>query len=99
MDRFQVIFQDPALSSEEFINDRPVIFVNHIEDKLYVKDLINRANQLSFISMQGQIVNSIDGISSHTLENGFNISNLKNGVYIVRIKTDEKIINKKILIN
>ncbi len=43
-DRFQVIFQDPeALSTEEFINDNTLIYVNQPEAKLYVKQLTEQA--------------------------------------------------------
>ncbi len=39
-DRFQVIFQDPeALSTEEFLNNTTLIYVNQPEEKLYVKSV------------------------------------------------------------
>ncbi len=97
--RFQVILRDPTLSNEEFTNEKAVIYINQNEDKLYVRDLFNRATQLSFLNMLGQTVTSYNGISNQTLEKGINISDLNSGVYVVSIKTDDITINKKVLIN
>jgi len=100
MNRFQVIFQDPALSNEDFTEDKTVIYVNQNEGKLYVRDLFEKVAQLSLINMLGQTAVLYTGINNQTLENGINISDLNTGVYIVRIKTDNKIsIDKKVIIN
>ena len=54
-DRFQVIFQDPAvLSTEEFLNDTTLIYVNQPEEKLYVKQLTEQAKEFSITNMLGQ---------------------------------------------
>jgi len=99
--RFQIVFQNPStLATEEFTHDNTLIFVNQLEDKLYVKSLSNQAKQLSMINMLGQSVRSYNAVNNQTLENGVDISNLNSGVYIVSIQTENNIsIDKKVIIN
>jgi len=99
MDRFQVIFQDPALSNEEFTQDKPSIYVNQTEDKLYAKQLISQVRELTIFSMLGQRIKSIKSINNQILERGIDISDLSSNLYVVSIRTDNKSINKKVLIN
>ena len=100
MNRFQVIFQDPALSNEDFTEDNTVVHVNQNEGKLYVRDLFEKVTQLSLINMLGQTAVSYTGINNQTLKNGINISDLNTGVYIVRIKTDNNLSqDRKVIIN
>ena len=98
--RFQVIFQDPTLSNEEFIYEKVVIFINQWEDKLYVKDLTNQAKQLNMTNLLGQNAKIFNKIDNQTLENGVDISNLNSGVYIVSIQIkNNRSIDKKVIIN
>ncbi len=100
MDRFQVIFQDPTLSNEDFTEDKTVIYVNQNEGKLYVRDLFEKVSQLSLINMLGQTAVSYTGINNQTLENGINISDLNTGVYIVHIETYNNLSrDRKVIIN
>ncbi len=100
MDRFQVIFQDPTLSNEDFTEDKTVIYVNQNEGKLYVRDLFEKVSQLSLINMLGQTAISYSKINNQTLENGINISDLSPGVYIVHIETYNNLSrDKKVIIN
>jgi hypothetical protein len=101
MDRFQVIFQDPAaLSNEEFTNNNSLVYVNPIEDKLYAKSLINQAVQLRIVNMLGQNVKSYHSINNQELENGIDISDLNPGIYMVSILTDNNnSMNKKVIVN
>ncbi len=100
-DRFDIIFKaTETLGNEEFTKDNTLIYVNQLEDKLYVKALSNQAKQLSMTNMIGQTVKSFNTINNQTLENGINISGLSSGVYIVSIQTDNNIsIDKKVIIN
>lgn len=99
MNRFQVIFQDPALSNEEFSQDKPLLYVNQKEDKLYAKQLISQATELTIFNMLGERIKSINSINNQILERGIDISDLSSNVYVVSIRTDGKSINKKVLIN
>jgi hypothetical protein len=100
MDRFQVIFQDPALSNIEFIQDKSFVYVNQTEEKLQVRNLHIDANQVSIINLLGQTVSSHKGINNQTLENGIDISALNSGIYLVRILTDNNnSIVKKVIVN
>ncbi len=100
-DRFQVIFQDPAaLSTEEFITDNTLIYVNQPEQKLHVKQLTDQAKELSISNMLGQRIKYINSVNNQTLENGIDISDLSSGIYIISIKTENDLsIDKKVIIN
>ncbi len=100
-DRFQVIFQDPAaLSTEEFISDNTLIYVNQPEQKLHVKQLTYQAKELSISNMLGQRIKYINSVNNQTLENGIDISDLSSGIYIISIKTENDLsIDKKVIIN
>lgn len=98
--RFQIVFQDPStLSNEEFISDKTLIYVTQTENKLYVKSLTYRAKQLNVTNQLGQTAKTYNSVTNQTLENGIDLTDLSSGVYFVNIKTDEKSINKKVLIN
>jgi hypothetical protein len=100
VDRFQVIFQDPALSNIEFIQDKSFVYVNQTEEKLQVRNLHIDANQVSIINLLGQTVSSHKGINNQTLENGIDISALNSGIYLVSILTDNNnSIVKKVIVN
>jgi hypothetical protein len=99
-DRFKVVFQDPAaLSTEEFVTDNTLIYVNQPEEKLYVKQLSDQAKGVNLINMLGQTVKSFDNIDNQTLENGISIKSLNSGVYVVSIKSKKnQIVDKKIVV-
>jgi len=100
VDRFQVIFQDPALSNIEFIQDKSFVYVNQTEEKLQVRNLHIDANQVSIINLLGQTVSSHKGINNQTLENGIDISAFNSGIYLVSILTDNNnSIVKKVIVN
>ena len=100
-ERFQVIFQDPeALSTEDFTTDNTLIYVNQLEDKLYVKQLDEQVKQLSITNLLGQTIKTYNTINNQTLENGINISGLSSGVYVISITTEKnQAINKKVIVN
>lgn len=101
MNRFQVIFQDPAaLSNEEFTANNTLIYVNPIEEELYAKSLKDQAIRLRIVNLLGQNVKSYRSITNQALENGIDISNLNPGIYMVSIFTDNNnSIDKKVIIN
>jgi hypothetical protein len=100
-DRFKVVFQDPsALSTEEFMSDNTLIYVNQPEQKLHVKQLTDQAKELSISNMLGQRIKYINSVNNQTLENGIDISGLSSGIYIISIKTENDLsIDKKVIIN
>ena len=100
-DRFDIVFQSgETLSNEEFTNDNTLIYVNNIEDMLYVKGLSNQAKQLNITNMLGQTIKTYANITTQQLQNGINISSLSTGVYVVSVQTENNLtIDKKIIIN
>jgi hypothetical protein len=100
-DRFDVVFKaSETLATEEFTNDNTLIYVNQLEDKLFVKGLSNEAKGLTMTNMLGQTVKAYNTIDNQTLENGISISDLSTGVYIVSVQTENNIsIDKRVIIN
>ena len=100
-DRFDIVFQSGnTLSNDELANHNTLIYINNLEDMLYVKALSNQANQLNIINMLGQTIQAYRNINNQILENGINISGLSSGTYIVSIKTENNLtIDKKVIIN
>ncbi len=100
-DRFDVVFKaSETLATEDFTNDNTLIYVNQLEDKLYVKALTSTAKGLTMTNMLGQTVKAYNTIDNQTLENGISISDLSSGVYIVSVQTENNIsIDKRVIIN
>ena len=100
-DRFDIVFQSAdTLSNEDFTTDNTLIYVNNVEDRLYVKGLERQVKQLNITNMLGQTIKTFINLDNQTLENGINISGLSSGTYIVNILTDNNLtIDKKAIIN
>jgi hypothetical protein len=100
-ERFDIVFQDPStLTTEEFITDNILIYVNQPEDKIYVKQLTGQAEELYILNLLGQKVKIFNSVTNQTLENGVDVSELSSGIYIVRIHTEnDQTIDKKVIIN
>jgi len=98
-DRFDIIFKATTLDTSDFSADNTLIFVNNNEHKLYVKGLTTQANKLSLTNMLGQNIRNYANLSSQTLDNGIDVSNLSSGVYIVSLTNDNnQTIDKKVII-
>jgi len=98
-DRFDIVFKATTLGTNDFSTDNTLIFVNNNEHKLYVKGLSTQANKLSLTNMLGQNIRNYGNLSSQTLDNGLDVSNLSSGVYIVSLTNDSnQTIDKKVII-
>ncbi len=100
-DRFDVVFKTgETLATKDLTNDNALIYVNQLEDMLYVKALTKKAKQLSLTNMLGQTIKRYNTIDNQTLENGISISDLSSGVYVVSVQTENnQTIDKKVIIN
>ena len=97
-ERFDIVFQDQTLSTDDIIIDDVVIFTS--DDKLFIKGLNQDAKSLSLTNMLGQTITSLSNITNNTMENGIGIQNLSTGVYIVNITTSDDIkIDGKVVVN
>ena len=73
--------------------------MNNNEHKLYVKGLTTQAKHLNITNMLGQNIRSLNNVSSQSLNNGLDISNLSSGVYIISVSNDEnQTIDKKVIV-
>ena len=98
-DRFDIVFTATTLDTEEFGSGDALIFVNNDEDKLYVKGLSPQENNLRITNMLGQTLKNYVDVSSETLNNGLDISNLSSGIYIISLTNDsDQTLDKKVII-
>ncbi len=99
-DRFDIIFKAPeTLDNDDFETDNVIIFMNNLENKLFVKGLDRNAISLTLTNMLGQTVTSMIDVSNNTMENGISIQDLSSGIYVVSIKAeDNSQISKKIIL-
>ncbi|MBT8304857.1 MAG: T9SS type A sorting domain-containing protein, partial [Bacteroidia bacterium] len=88
-DRFQVIFEDPTLSTPDLQLNNILVFVNN--DKLFVKGVEDQVKALSIINMLGQNVKRYNDVSHDVLKNGIDISGLSTGMYVVSLQTTNKL--------
>ena len=98
-DRFQVIFEDPTLAIEDETLDKVIIYMDNIQDKLFVKGLDQTVKNLTLRNMLGQTVRTFNDIENNTLENGVYIGDLSSGVYLVNLMTEDNLkLDKKIIL-
>ena len=99
-DRFDVVFKAPqTLNNDVFETNNVRIYMNNLEDKLFVKGFDQNAKSLVLTNMLGQTVRTMLDISNNTLKNGVSIQNLSSGIYVVSIKAEDNTqISKKIIL-
>jgi hypothetical protein len=98
--RFEVVFTDPTLTIEDEVLDKVIIYMDNIENRLFVKGLDQTVKNLSLTNMLGQIIKTFNYIEDDTLENGLYIGELSSGVYLVNLITEDNIkIDKKIILD
>ncbi|MBT8303826.1 MAG: T9SS type A sorting domain-containing protein, partial [Bacteroidia bacterium] len=88
-DRFQVIFEDPTLSTPDLQLNNILVFVNN--DKLFVKGVEDQVKALSITNMLGQNVKRYNNVSHDVLKNGIDISDLSTGMYVVSLQTTNEL--------
>ena len=98
-ERFDVVFQDETLSTDDVLRDNVIIYVNDSDKSLYIKGLDQNAKTLTLTNMLGQTVKNFRELSVNSLENGLFVGELSYGVYLVNLVTNDSIkIDKKIII-
>lgn len=74
-----------------------VVFPNPAKNNLFIKNnSLNTINEVSIININGQMVLNETYFS---IQEGINISDLQNGVYFIRITSEEQTVSKKFIIN
>ncbi len=99
-DRFQVIFEDPTLSTDDIVIDGLKVFMDNGSDRLFVKGLDTQVKSMTLTNLLGQTATQFRNIDSVTLQNGVYIKGLSSGVYLVNITTDDNLkLTKKIILD
>lgn len=110
-ERFDVVFRDLSTTTnnentieeeeeEEEISGNTLIYLNQLEEKLYIKYLLSETANLTISNILGQIVKFFNSISKDKLEVGINISDISSGVYLVKLIDENNLeMNKRIIID
>ncbi len=99
-DRFEVIFTDPTLSVSDEILNNLIIYMDNVQDKLYIKSLDEDVKNITLTNLLGQTVKTFSNLDSNTLENGLHINGLSSGIYLVNLTTENNSeLTKKIILD
>jgi hypothetical protein len=83
-----------TLNSKDF-NSNSIFIANPVDDRLSIKGISDTVNEISIFSLLGQKVLTRVVKSRSTLS--IDVSNLKSGVYLVKLKGDNGAFTKKII--
>ena len=99
-DRFYIVFKNSqTLSNEDILLENTLIYMNNLEEKLFIKGLNQDAKSITLTNMLGQNLKSMVDVSNNTMENGIIIHNLNSGIYVVNIETEgNDQLSKKIIL-
>ncbi len=93
-----IVFKDGVILNidSEFKKDELVIYPNPAKNSLFIKNssFLN-IEEVLFINLNGQVVLRENYFS---INNGINISGLKNGIYFIRIKTGDRFVSRKVVV-
>ncbi|WP_394758648.1 T9SS type A sorting domain-containing protein [Flavobacterium sp.] len=84
----------PTLGVDDFTKNAITLYPNPVKNNFAIKGLDNLNLQLEIISIQGQVVKKIENYKS---DESVSIENLANGLYFVKINSDNLIKTIKIL--
>ncbi|RRO15909.1 T9SS type A sorting domain-containing protein [Flavobacteriaceae bacterium 14752] len=88
-----VTFFDNFLSQEEFLRQNVKIYPNPVVNDLFIESNQTNIQELLINDLSGRIVLKQDGLENNQLD----VSKLRQGIYILKIKTSNGHINKKIV--
>lgn len=89
---YVTLFVDICGKINDNYNEDVIIFPNPTKDNIIIKGL--NIDNIEIINLYGQV---IENTKISTKDNIFNLSQLLSGVYTMKIKTDNKIIVKKLI--
>ena len=96
--KISIVFKDGIIQNikSEFQKNDLVMYPNPARNNLFIKsNSFLNIEEVSFINLNGQVVLRDNYFS---INNGIDISDLKNGVYFVRIKTGEQFVSRKVVV-
>ncbi len=99
--RFEIVFQAEDATLSDQINDfqNTSMYFDNNSNRLFVKGLQTEVNQIIIFNILGQSVKEFINVNTQDLDNGFKISNLSSGTYVVHLKTKSRVETKKIIVN
>lgn len=94
-DSIKITFWDDSGINDEKANDGILIFPNPAKDYLTISDISHNIENIEIINVTGQIIKSFL-VNSNEIT--LNLSNFAKGIYFVKLKRNNEVITKKILI-
>jgi hypothetical protein len=87
-----VISSDLLLTSDVSVKNTLEVYPNPVKDNIYIKPDLPSGTVISVTDMSGKIIKTFKEKSD-----GYNLSDLPKGTYLIQINTDQSIIRKKII--
>jgi uncharacterized delta-60 repeat protein len=78
----------PILSTEQFENEKIIIYPNPVKETLYISHIENTDYEV--YDILGKLI-----LKGKTVDNKINVTSLKNGIYILKLKKEKNTINQK----
>ncbi|MDD4217031.1 MAG: immunoglobulin domain-containing protein [Bacteroidales bacterium] len=94
-DSIKITFWDDSGINDAKNNDGILIFPNPAKDYLTISDISHNIENIEIINVTGQIIKSFL-VNSNEIT--LNLSNFAEGIYFVKLKRNNEVITKKILI-
>ncbi|MGX1023043.1 T9SS type A sorting domain-containing protein [Flavobacterium sp. CS20] len=86
-------FYDNVLSQEEFLRQKVKVYPNPVVDKLFIESNQTNIQELLIYDLSGRIVLKQDSLENYQ----FDVSKLRQGIYILKIYTSHGEVQKKLI--
>jgi len=100
LDRFEITFTNQALGVEEteMSNSISVSYINTNESILIQNPTLMKIKSIEMFNVIGQSIFTVDEVKTET-QTEIKTNKLSAGTYIIKLKTEFGVINKKVLVN
>ncbi|WP_406684672.1 T9SS type A sorting domain-containing protein [Seonamhaeicola sp. MEBiC1930] len=88
------LYETSSLSTSDVLASKFKVFPNPVQDVITIQSNNINVSAVSIYNVLGKEVLSQKGLSNSDI----NVSNLNSGMYLLKISTDEGVLNKKILV-
>ncbi|MFC3159816.1 T9SS type A sorting domain-containing protein [Chryseobacterium arachidis] len=92
MDDITITSGNVLATSDILLKDQFEVYPNPVKDNFYIRSDIKSVTKISVTDMSGKLIKTVEGKSD-----GYNISDLPKGTYIILITNDKEITRKKII--
>jgi len=98
LNRFEIMFNSQALEdTDEELDKIDIHFSNSVKSIVVMNPTLKEINTIELVNIIGQSIYKIKNVPNDNY-NEFRIENLTSGTYIIKLKTDENLITKKVIV-